>query len=97
MASKYPQEFGLHVTFEARADGGLIARCDKLPNFYLSHSNAEAVCGDVIPALETILSDMYGVPMRVKRLPDVDEALNCQPPLATLICKDQSYVGRVEA
>lgn len=94
MASQYPSEFVLHVKFTTREDGGLRARCDKVPGFLLSHSDPDAVRADVIPALETILSDMFGMPMSVRRLPDIDEALNQQPPLRPPVYTDESYIGR---
>lgn len=97
MASKYPSEFVIHVNFETREDGGLRARCDKLPGFLLSHSDPEAVQADVEPALETLLSEIFGVPMQVKRLPGIDEALHHQPLLAPHIIAQAEYLGRVEA
>lgn len=97
MASQHPAEFVVHVTFEPRDDGGLRARCDKIPDFFLSHSDPVAVRADVIPALQTILSGMYGRPMSVRRLPDIDEALNHQPPIDPQLYADESYLGHVEA
>jgi len=97
MASRFPQEFVLHVKFTPREDGGLRARCEKVPNFFLSHSDPDKVRDDVIPALQTILSEMYGLPMSVRRLPDLDEALNHQPPLPPHVYSDESYVGQIEA
>jgi hypothetical protein len=96
MASKAPEEFILYVIFEEREDGGLCARCPDVPNFLLSHKNPELVREDVEPALETILSDMYGVPMTVRRLPELSEALDHQIPLPH-ICARQSYLGRIDA
>ena len=98
MASRYPSgPFLLDVIFEARADGGLIARCEKVPEFYLSHSNPELVREDVAPALETILSAMFGLPMTVKRLRDLDEALHQQLSFPPHLCAKTSYVGLTEA
>lgn len=90
MASR-PNEFIFYVMFEDREDGGLRARCADIPNFYLSHSNPDLVREDVVPAMETILSEMYGVPMRVRRVPELKEALDHQMPLPH-ICA-QSYLG----
>lgn len=96
MASKAPATFVLHVRFEPRDDGGLRAYCDKVPNFFLSHSNAAKVHADIEPALQTILSEMYGMPMRVTRLPEVDEALDHQFVLPHAVMQE-SYLGAVEA
>lgn len=96
MASRHPAEFVLHVRFEPREDGGLRARCDKVPNFYLSHSDPEMVRADVVPALQTILSDMYQMPMLVERLPEIEEVLHHQPTLPPHIFAEESYVGRIE-
>lgn len=94
MASR-PNEFVFKVIFEEREDGGLRVRCPDVPNFLLSHSDPDLVRKDVVPALETILSEMYGVPMRVRRVPELSEALNRQIPLPH-VCA-QSYLGRTAA
>lgn len=93
MASQYPQECGLIVRFEPREDGGLIATCEQVPNFYLSHSDAAAVRADVIPALEVILSAWYEMPMRVRELPPPDESLGHQIPMPPLVGGAQVYKG----
>lgn len=92
MASRAPSNFVIHVRFEPRNDGGLQAFCDKVPNFFLSHSDPEKVHADVEPALQVILSEMYGMPMQVTRLPEVDEVLDHQPPLPHAL-KQESYLG----
>jgi hypothetical protein len=48
------------VTFEHRGDGGLRAYSDDVPGFVLSHADSVAVLDDVKPALEGILSHMFG-------------------------------------
>jgi hypothetical protein len=93
MASQFPQECGLIVRFEPREDGGLIATCDQVPNFYLSHSDAKVVWADVIPALEAILSPMYGMEMTVRWLPAPDESLGKQLPMPPLMGGPQIYQG----
>jgi hypothetical protein len=93
MASQYPAECGLVVRFKPRDDGGLTATCDTIPNFHLSNSDAEAVHADVIPALEAILSAMYGMPMQVRWLPRPDEALGNQIPMPAIVGGDQIYQG----
>lgn len=93
MASQFPAECGLVVRFTPRPDGGLTAACDQVPNFYLSNPNADAVRADVIPALETILSAMYGTPMEVFWLPTPDESLGHQIPMPALVGGAQVYKG----
>lgn len=93
MASKAPSQFILHVIFEDREDGGLRARCSAVPNFILSHSDPELLRKDVEPALEGILSDMYGVAMSVRRVPELSEALDHQIPMPPYIRGEQSYLG----
>lgn len=93
MASQFPTECGLIVRFEPRENGGLIATCDQVPNFYLSNADAEAVRADVIPALEVILSAMYGMPMIVEWLPAPDESLAKQIPMPPLVGGPQIYKG----
>jgi len=94
MASR-PTEFVFYVIFEEREDGGLRARCPDVPNFLLSHSDPELVRKDVEPALEVILSEMYGVPMSVRRVPELSEALHHQIPLPHICAK--SYLGQIDA
>lgn len=96
MASKAPTEFILHVIFDYREDGGLRAHCPTVPNFLLSHSDPELVRLDVEPALEGILSDMYGLSMSVRRVPELSEALDDQIPMPPYIRGEQSYLGRVD-
>ena len=91
MASRPHGPFILEVIFEQRDDGGLRAYCDRVPNFVLSHSNADAVLADVEPALELILSEMYGMPMRVSRAEMVgDGPLDMLP---AHLCGAAQYVG----
>lgn len=49
------------VTFERRPDGGLRAYSDDIPGLVLSNIDPEKVFDDVIPAIEFILSEMWGV------------------------------------
>ena len=94
MASRAPSgPFIIRVLFEPREDGGLRARCDKVPQFLLSHSDPELVRADVQPALETILSEMFGLPMKVERLQDLDEALHNQLSFPAHLCDQANYVG----
>ena len=96
MASRAPSRFVLHVRFEDREDGGIRAFCDKVPNFFLSHSDPAKVHADIEPALTAILSAWYGMPMCVTRLPEIDEALDHQIPLPHTI-KQEAYLGATEA
>lgn len=77
MASAVPAKtaFKIAVDFESREDGGLRAYSCDVPGFVLSHRDCDAVLADVVPVLETILSDMFNAPMRVLPLLDVREQL----------------------
>jgi hypothetical protein len=94
MASR-PNEFIFYVIFEEREDGGLRVHSPQVPNFLLSHSDRELVLRDVEPALETILSEWYGVHMRVRRVPELSEALDHQIPMPHVIA--QHYLGQIDA
>lgn len=94
MTSRPKGPFLLDVKFEHRDDGGLRAYCDNLPGFVLSHPNAEAVLADVEPALSTILSAMYGMPVIVERAEIVGLDGVCLPPAH--VC-DASYIGMSRA
>lgn len=49
------------VILEDRDDGGLRAYSPEVPGFVLSHPNREAVLADIWPALEMILSAIWGI------------------------------------
>jgi hypothetical protein len=68
-AALLPQLEKVVVVYEHRPDGGLRAYSDDVPGFVLSNANAAAVRDDVIPALEGIISDMIGAPVRVELRP----------------------------
>jgi hypothetical protein len=93
MASRAPEPFKLEVRFESREDGGLRAYCEKVPGFLLSHADPDKVLADVKPALEIILSEMFGVPMTVERLRDLDEVTHQQMSIPGHLTGSQSYVG----
>lgn len=61
------------VCFEERDDGGLRAYSKDVPGFVLSHPDRLAVIRDVKPALETILSAMWGIPIEADMLATVSE------------------------
>jgi hypothetical protein len=88
-AHRVKQFIKIVVCFEERADGGLRAWSDDVPGFVLSHPDKEAVLDDVEPALETILSSIYGAPVMVAPLvqPNAFEQglsrpVACEPPPA---------------
>jgi hypothetical protein len=62
------------VVFERRADGGLRVYSDDVPGFVLSHPDAGAVQRDVVPALEGIISEIAGKPVRVSFLSGLRES-----------------------
>ena len=94
MASRSPlAPFKLEVRFEPLPGGGLRARCDKVPGFLLSHRDPEKVLADVEEALSVMLSEWFGVPMRVTRLREFDEVSDNQLSLPAHLCGQQSYVG----
>lgn len=55
----------ISVVFENRSDGGLRVYSDDVPGFILSHPDSSAVMRDVEPALETIVGEMLGYPVKV--------------------------------
>lgn len=91
MASRPAGPFVLEVVFEQREDGGLRAYCDRLPNFVLSHRDPDAVLADVVPALETILSAMYGMDVAVSKADTLaPERIEHLP---AYMCGATQYVG----
>lgn len=92
MASRPAQPVIIEVKFEGRDDGGLRAYCDNVPGFVLSHADPEAVLADVEPALETILSAMYGMDVCVRKAETVGAEGNITSMPAHL-CGAAQYVG----
>ncbi len=90
MASRPESPVIVKVRFESRDDGGLRAYSDSVPGFVLSHRDADLVRADVEPALETILSAMYGMPMRVLKATHVDDDAFNMP---AHLCGPVPYVG----
>jgi len=96
MSTHSPRFAKVVVTFEPREDGGLRAYSEDVPGFVLSHSNAQAVIRDVGPALERILTAMWGVPVRAGKLTEIhetDDEIDDAPP-----CREsrQEYVAHVQ-
>jgi hypothetical protein len=52
------------VRFYRRDDGGLRARCDEIPGFYLSGTIRD-VLDDVVPAIEALMDHNLGIQVHV--------------------------------
>jgi hypothetical protein len=61
------------VNLELRDDGGLRAYSPDVPGFVLSHPDGKALLADIQPALETILSAMWGVDVVASPLSSLGE------------------------
>lgn len=68
-----PEVFKFIVRFAQRDDGGLKVWSPDVPGFRLSHADSQAVCADIIPALETILSERMGGAVKVSIVRDLAE------------------------
>lgn len=66
MGTVTPLGWRISVVFEARSDGGLRVYSDDVPGFMLSHPDRDLVLGDVEPALQTIMSEKVGAPVKVR-------------------------------
>jgi hypothetical protein len=77
MASRVPaaSTFKVSVYFEPREDGGLRAYSNDVPGFVLSYADCDTTLAAVVPVLETLLSDMFDGPVRVKELNDIRSEL----------------------
>lgn len=73
MTSDHP--YKVTVCFEQRPDGGLRAWSDDVPGLVLSHSDIDGVLEDVTEALRVILSHRFNMPIDVKPLTNIREAL----------------------
>lgn len=67
-----PQFTKIVVILESRPDGGLRAYSDDAPGFVLSNPDRSAVMADIQPALEVILSAMWGVPVIAEPLGSIE-------------------------
>jgi len=56
------------IHLQRRPDGGLRAWSDDMPGLVLSHRDPERVLEDIIPAVETIISEMTGQAMKASPL-----------------------------
>ena len=84
------------VRFAEREDGGLRAWCDELPGFTLSHSDPQAVLGDVEVALETILAEKYGCPVRVYPLtPSERFEMTQELPIPAFMIPQREYASQI--
>ncbi len=66
--------FKIEVRFQLCEDGKLLRIWSPdVPGFRLSHTDFDAVIGDVIPALSELLSERLGEHIRVYPLPHISE------------------------
>ncbi len=56
------------IHLQRRPDGGLRVWSDDMPGLVLSHRDPERVLEDIIPAVETIVSEMMGQVMKASPL-----------------------------
>lgn len=96
-AALLPQLEKVVVVFENRPDGGLRVYSDDVPGFVLSHSDANAVQADVIPALEELISDLLGARVRVELVPGQRDAEPGNPPTDLPRVHRREYVARLAA
>ena len=68
MAGKKTRKYKITVRFRARDDGGLRALCSEVPGFFLSGKDKRAVMRDVIPVLEMLLKQNFGLEAEVSPL-----------------------------
>jgi hypothetical protein len=60
--------YKIRVSIEPREDGGVRVWSEDLPELVLSHADAESVIADIPRAMEVILSERFGAPVRVQEL-----------------------------
>lgn len=65
MITERPFRDKVTVVFVKRDDGGLQARCDAIPGFYLSGKDPRAVMRDVVPAIESLVRHNQGIDVDV--------------------------------
>jgi hypothetical protein len=67
------QRFKITVQIENRPDGGTRAWSDDVPGLVLSNASEDKVLHDIQPALELILTETFGCPIRLERLVTLEE------------------------
>jgi hypothetical protein len=87
--------YKIEVRFELAEDGLLRVWSPDVPGFRLAHQDHEAVIGDIVPALETILSDRWGKHVQVRLLKPLSEKLSRVPLPA--ITPTREYVSEIAA
>lgn len=92
---KFPEYAKIVVVIEHRDDGGLRAFSHDVPGFVLSHKNPEAVLDDIGPALERILSAMWG--MKIKADPLTHVGYDAPDATAPQPVDNREYVAHAAA
>jgi hypothetical protein len=60
--------FKVTVMIQRRPDGGLRVWSDDVPGLVLSHGDPEKALADIAPALEVILAEMLGRPVKAEAI-----------------------------
>ena len=99
--SAAPNTIIISVKLQPREDGGLRAFSDDIPGFVLSHSDSEALAADIKPALETMLSALFDVPVSVSEVESVrariDRLVNAEQSAALASDVDAKFNTRFYA
>ncbi len=73
------ESYKIEVRFELCDDNRLKVWSPDVPGFRLSHPDHAAVIADIVPALETLLSDRWGATVRVRMLRPLAERQSRMP------------------
>jgi len=100
------ETFKITVRMSRRPDGGLRVWSDQLPGLVLSNKDPQRVMADIVPAMELILAEMLGCPVKAERLSPLPVLAPMSPPIpmaakvAAMIAKANDFIertrGRVE-
>ena len=96
MAQRADQYLKVTVTFERRDDGGLRVWSDDVPGLLLSNPDANAVIGDVIPALETLFKHNRHMDVQFAPVTDVHSYLKEAGVLPETDRETREYAAPVE-
>jgi len=73
MVTERPFFLTIHVHVEKREDGGLRAYSDDLPGLVLSNKNADLVLQDIVPAIEMLVRQNFGLNLKFRIAGSPDE------------------------
>ncbi len=90
-----PESIKIIIHTQRRRDGGLRVWSDDVPGLILSHADADRVMADIIPAVETIMEDVLGYPIRASQLIPVSGRVVPTRRAPSILRRVRTWVGQL--